>query len=126
MLKNIALLVVGLALGAAGGGGYMYSQLDAAKGSLAAVQKSLVDRDGELQKTKADLAKTADTAKQATTAKETAEASLKQAASEKQALEASLKQAVSAKEAAEAAAKSAEAAKAAAEKALADAKKPAQ
>ncbi len=124
MLKNIVFLVVGLALGAAGGGGYMYSQLDAVKGGLAIAQKSLADRDGELQKTKADLAKSADAAKQAAAAKETAEASLKQAATDMQTLEASLKQAVAAKEAAEAAAKRAEAAKAEAEKALADAKKP--
>lgn len=115
-MKAVVMLVVGLLIGAGAGGGYMYTQLDAAKKDLAAAQKTATDRGAE-------LVKMGDALKQATGAKETAEATAKKLAADKDAVEASLKQATAAKDAAEAAAKQASAGKADADKALADAQK---
>lgn len=115
-MKTVVMLVVGLLVGAGAAGGYMYTQLEAARKDIAAAQKTATDRGAE-------LVKMGDTLKQATTAKETAEASAKKLAADKDAADAALKQAVAAKDAAETAAKQASAAKADAEKALAEAKK---
>lgn len=115
-MKSFVMLVVGLLVGAGASGGYMYTQLEAAKKDIAVVQKTATERGAE-------LVKMGDTLKQATSAKEAAETSAKKLAADKGAAEASLKQAVAAKDAAETAAKQASAAKADAEKALADAQK---
>ena len=115
-MKSVVMLVVGLLVGAGASGGYMYTQLEAARKEIAVAQKTATDRGAE-------LIKMGDAVKQATAAKDTAEASAKKLAADKDAADAALKQAVAAKDAAETAAKQANAAKADAEKALAEAKK---
>ncbi len=86
MLKNVGMLLIGILIGAIGGGGYFYKKLGEARGVLAVAKSEAAsasraqrERDEQLQKIKSDLAAAENSLKQAVTARESAEASLKQA-----------------------------------------------
>ena len=116
-MKAVVMLVVGLLIGAGAGGGYMYTQLDAAKKDLAAAQKTATDRGGRTREDGRCVE--AGNWRQ----RDCGGHGQETGGGQGRGGGASLKQATAAKDAAEAAAKQASAGKADADKALADAQK---
>jgi hypothetical protein len=77
MLKTVGMLLIGILIGAIGGGGHFYHKFDYARGALAAAKneaasasKALREREEQLRKAKADLAASENAVKEAVKARE--------------------------------------------------------
>jgi hypothetical protein len=100
MVKYLGTLLIGIAIGALGCGGYMYRVVHEAQAKVAAVKadaititRLLQECNGLVQQTKANLVAADDARKQAVNAKDLMEVSLRQALAAKETAEQALAEA---------------------------------